>query len=196
MAHRAHWALAIAQGETESRCTIRARQGDTVAQQPSHLIAIVFDDEYKADEARVALRRMQGEGLIDIDESATVVCRIDTKVRLSQDVDLVANRKNIGHWIGIAAAMATGVQPMILLGTATGAIIGRLTDHGITDRVLKQIGQSLVPGTSALLLLVRQTFHRDQVIERLRPYNGTIVQTTLPAEAEAALQSALEAQGS
>lgn len=167
-----------------------------MAQQPSHLIAIVFDDEYKADEARVALRRMQGEGLIDIDESATVVCRIDTKVRLSQDVDLVANRKNIGHWIGIAAAMATGVQPMILLGTATGAIIGRLTDHGITDRVLKQIGQSLVPGTSALLLLVRQTFHRDQVIERLRPYNGTIVQTTLPAEAEAALQSALEAQGS
>jgi len=32
----------------------------------SHLIALVFDDQFKAEEARAALHRMAGEGLLDI----------------------------------------------------------------------------------------------------------------------------------
>jgi uncharacterized membrane protein len=39
----------------------------------SRLLALVFDDEYDADEAKAALHRMGGEGLLSIDESAVVV---------------------------------------------------------------------------------------------------------------------------
>jgi uncharacterized membrane protein len=39
---------------------------------PNTLVAFVFDDPYKADEARAALLRMEGEGLLTIDESAVL----------------------------------------------------------------------------------------------------------------------------
>jgi uncharacterized membrane protein len=119
----------------------------------SHLVIVAYDDEYKADEFRVALRRMQGEGLLQVDESAVSVRGLDGKIRLSQELDLTAERKNQGHWLGILAAVVTGVQPLILAGTAAGAVIGKLTDHGITTNIMKEIGQSLTPRTSALFIL-------------------------------------------
>jgi uncharacterized membrane protein len=121
----------------------------------SHLVVVAYDDEYKADEVRVALRRMQGEGLLQVDESAVSIRGLDGKIRLSQELDLTAERKNQGHWLGILAAVVTGVQPLILAGTAAGAVIGKLTDHGITTNIMKEIGQSLTPGTSALFILGR-----------------------------------------
>jgi uncharacterized membrane protein len=158
----------------------------------SHLVAVVFDDEYKADEARVALRRMQGEGLGLLDETAVVVQGLDGKVALNQDLDPVAKRKNQGHWLGILAALATGVQPLILAGTAAGAVVGKLTDHGISTRIMKDIGESLRPGTSALFILGRRTGGRDRIIERLRPFGGKIAHTSFSAEAERELVEAYE----
>src|SRR4030095_1376573 len=47
---------------------------DAMAQaKRSKLVAVVFDDPYKAEEARAALHRMGGEGLLEIDETALIV---------------------------------------------------------------------------------------------------------------------------
>ena len=62
-----------------------------------HLVAAAFDDEYKADEARLVLRRAQGEGLVELVETAVVVRGRDGKLRLNQDVDLEAKRKIALH---------------------------------------------------------------------------------------------------
>jgi uncharacterized membrane protein len=156
----------------------------------SHLVAVVFDDEYLADEARVALRRMQGEGLLQLEESAVAVRGLDGKIRLDQDSDATAQRKNQGHWLGILAAVVTGVQPLILVGTAAGAVIGKLTDHGITNHIMNQIGESLTPGTSALFILGRSTGGRDPIIARLHAFGGRIAYTSFSAEAERELAEA------
>lgn len=163
-----------------------------MSERQSHLVVIVYDDEYKADEARLILRRAQGEGLIELVETAVVVRAKDGKLGLYQDVDLVGKRKSQGHWLGIAAAVVTGVQPLILVGTATGALIGKLTDKGIKGGDLRDIGHDLTDGTSALLVLANRTDHRDAVAERLRPLGGKIAQTTLDPDAQAALAAALE----
>jgi uncharacterized membrane protein len=44
------------------------------------LVALIFDDPYKADEARAALNRMAGEGLLEIDETAVIVKKDDDKL--------------------------------------------------------------------------------------------------------------------
>ena len=81
-----------------------------------HLIAASFDDVYKADEARLVLRRAQGEGLIDLDETAVVIRELDGKLKLSQDEDVEAKRRNEGHWLGIAAAgLTTAIAPKVAL---------------------------------------------------------------------------------
>jgi uncharacterized membrane protein len=164
--------------------------------QPSQLIAIGYDDRFKADEARLVLKRAEGEGLIELVETAVVVRGLDGKLQLTQDVDLANQRKMQGHWLGIAAAVATGVQPLILLGTAAGAIVGKLTDKGIGADVMKQIGKGLTPGTSALFVLARRTQHRDTVLERLRPLGGKVARSTLDPAAEQALSEALASEES
>jgi uncharacterized membrane protein len=157
----------------------------------NNLVVLWFDDEFKAEEARIAFRRMQKESLVELEETAVVVKTEDGKVKLIQDVDLVGKRKNQGHWLGILAALATGIQPMILLGTAAGVLLGKLTDKGIDNKFLKEVAAMLLPGSSALFVLGKST-QRDVVIERLRPFGGKLLLTTLPEETEELIAMALE----
>ncbi len=127
-----------------------------------HLAAVIFDDEYKADEARLILRRAAGEGLIELGETAVVVKASDGKTHLTQDIDLVEKRKMQGHWLGLVAAVATGVQPLIMVGTA------------------------------ALFVLAERTRHRDAIITRLQPLGGKVAYTNLDPATEQALTDAFE----
>jgi hypothetical protein len=64
----------------------------------NNLYALAFDDEYKADEARALFKRMAGEGLLVLDQTAIVIVGIDGKASMTQDVDVTSSRRNQGHW--------------------------------------------------------------------------------------------------
>jgi uncharacterized membrane protein len=163
-------------------------------QRPSRLIALVFDDMYKADEARAALRRMAGEEkLLELGETAMLVKHPDGKVSVSQDEDVVAKKQHAGHLVGLVAAAVTGTMPMIFLGTVVGRLIGRFTDNGVTDKFVKQVTAKVKPGCSALILLARSDEERrEKVFERLRPFNAEVLQSDLPPELERELSEALK----
>jgi uncharacterized membrane protein len=159
----------------------------------SKLIALAFDDPYKADEAHAALNRMEGEGLLESDETAVIVRALDGKVRLSQDVDEVAKDKQLGHIVGLVAAAVTGTMPLILAGTVGGALIGKLTDHGITNSFVQRVRDELQPGTSALVILARSDPQRRlKVIERLRQFKPKVMDSDLPLELEQELEHAFQ----
>jgi len=159
----------------------------------SNLVALVFRDQYAADEARAALRRLEGEGVLDLDETATIVKKPDGKVRLSQDLDLVGKDRDIGHWAGIAAAAITGTVPLIMVGTLGGALVGKLSDHGVTNQLINRLGKELHPGTSILVLCgSSDAVRRKRIAERLVPWNPTILESTLPSELEAEFKELTE----
>ena len=86
-------------------------------------------------------------------------------------------------------------MPLILAGTLGGALVGKLTDHGITNTFVKGVGQQLQPGSSALVILARSDPERRQrVVERLRPFHPKILESDLPAGLERELEQALQAQ--
>jgi uncharacterized membrane protein len=158
----------------------------------SQLVALVFDDPYKGEEARAALHRMGGEGLLQIDEIAILVKGVDGKMQTAQDADATAKGQHAGHLIGLVTAAITGTMPFILGGTLAGRLIGRLTDHGITNRFIKDVGGELQPGTSALIILGRSDPERRQkVVERLRTFNPKLLQSDLPPELEGELEEGL-----
>ena len=164
----------------------------------SRLLALVFDDPYDADEAKAALHRMGGEGLLDIDETAVVVKQTDGKVRVTQDVNVVSEGQHVGHVMGLVAAAVTGTMPFVMAGTLCGRLVGRLTDHGITNKFTKDVGRELQPGTSAVLLLAHadaehpEPERRRKVIERLRPWSPRVLESDLPPELEEALNEELQ----
>ncbi len=164
-----------------------------MGEKKSTLLALVFDDPYKADEARAALFRMEGEGLLEMDETAVIAKREGEKVRLSQDVNIVSKRQQAGHLLGIVAANLTGTMPLILAGTAAGRLIGRFTDHGVTNRFINEVKKELQPNTSALLLCARSDpDRRKKIVERLRVFGPRVLESDLPPELEQELEQSLQ----
>ena len=158
----------------------------------NQLIALVFDDPYKADEARAALFRMEGEGLLDIDETAVVVRKEGGRVRITQDINIVSKRKQTGHLIGLIAANVTGTMPFILAGTIAGKIFGDLTDNGVTNDFIDRVKKELAPGKSALLLCARaEEEGRRRIVERLLPWNPRVLDSDLPEDLESSIDKAL-----
>src|SRR5690349_18050418 len=157
------------------------------------LVAVVFDDPYKAEEARAALHRMGGEGLLDIDETALIAKYPDGRTRVSQDVNIAANGEKIGHIAGLLTAAVTGTLPFILAGTLGGWLVGKLTDHGITNSFIDKVKKQVGPGKSALIVFARSDDQRRaKVIERMNAFNPTIIESDMPADVEREVTRALE----
>jgi uncharacterized membrane protein len=166
-----------------------------MSKDPNKLVALVFDDPYKADEAKAALNRMEGEGLLETDETAVIVRKADGKVRISQDVNVVGQDQKIGHVAGLVTAAVTGTMPFIMAGTLAGKLVGKLTDHGITDKFLKQVGKELQPSTSVLVILARSDRERrTKIVERLRTFTPKVLESDLPPEVEEELNRALSSE--
>lgn len=158
----------------------------------SRLVAFVFDDQYKAEEARAALHRMGGEGLLEIDETAIIVKDQEGKVRTTQDVNKTAKGQHAGHVVGLITAALTGTMPFIMGGTLAGKLLGWITDDGITNKFLKQVDGEIQPGTSALVILGRSDpERRKKVLEKLKSFGPKILESDLPPELETKLSSEL-----
>jgi uncharacterized membrane protein len=160
------------------------------------LIALSFDDPYKADEARAALHRMEGEGLLELDETAVITKTKSGKKRITQDLNIVAKDQHVGHVVGLVAAAITGTAPFIMAGTLAGRLVGTLRDNGITNRFINELSKELEDGTSMLIILAHSDPERRQkVMERLRVFQPKVHETDLAPELEQELTKALESEG-
>ena len=84
----------------------------------SDLIAIAYDDEFKAEEVRLTLAKLQREHLIEMEDAAVVVKNAEGKVKLKQAVDLTSAGAVSGGFWGLLIGTLF-LNP--LLGTAVGA---------------------------------------------------------------------------
>ena len=69
----------------------------------------------------------------------------------------------------------------IAIGAGGGALVGRLLDTGVDDAFVDDVKATLAPGASALFLVINGG-EATAVVAALRPYQGTILQTTLPPD--------------
>ena len=77
--------------------------------------------------------------------------------------------------------------------TSAANEFGLLSDYGIPDNFIKALGRTILPGTSAIFLLIR-SFDEDLLLDRLSKHGGTILKTSLSGEQEGRLRAALENQ--
>ena len=156
----------------------------------SDLIVIGFPDEFKADEVLLDLRRLEQEYLIDLEDAAIVVRNKDGKVRVNQAQELVTSGALSGGFWGLLIGLIF-MQPLLgLFGAAVGALSGALTDIGIDDNFIRELGSTIEPGTSAIFVLVRKSTP-DKVLDDLSKFEGKVLQTSLSHEDEEKLQAAL-----
>lgn len=167
----------------------------------SELIAVAYDDMTKAETVRRKLLDLQRSHLVDLEDALVVVNDAQGKVKLNQLHNLTAAGATSGAFWGLLIGAIFSIPffgpgaalfPFVtaLMGAGGGALTGHLADIGVSDDFAESCGEQLVPGTSALFVLVRKVTP-DKVIEEIRPYGGTVLTTSLTRDAEAELQRAL-----
>lgn len=156
-----------------------------------NLIVVTYDGELKAEEVRLDFLKMQKSYLVSLEDAVVVVKTANGKVKLHQMYHLTASGAVGGGFWGVLIGLIF-LNPLLglVVGAGAGAVAGALSDVGINDDFMKQLGKNLQPGSSALFVLVHSDL-TDKVLDELRGTGGTIIQSSLSHEDEAKLQTAL-----
>ena len=156
------------------------------------LIVITFDNAEEAGKVRASIHKEQQQGLISLDDSAVVVRDEAGKVHVKNEMDRGVKIGAIGG--GLLGLLIGGIFfPLagLLVGVLGGMGVGALTDLGIQKSFVKEVSDSLQPGTSALFLIVRHA-NVNAVVTALKPYQGQVLQTSLDPEDEETVRCVLE----
>ncbi len=161
------------------------------------LFIAVFDNETQAGTALKDFRTMHREGSIDLVDAVAVVRKADGKVKFEETAD--PSGKTWAKRGAIAGGLVGLIFPPSIIaglavGGAGGGIWGKIRDKGFKDEDLKTIGDSLEPGTSAVIAIAE-----DRVVQRLEEGLAgyeRIARHALSAEAAAAVVAEAESEES
>lgn len=159
----------------------------------SDLIAITYKGQ-KAFDALDKLGEMQKMQLVELEDAAVATMNEKGKVKIKQTLEnqRAGASASFGFFWGFLIGLLFGGPLFWGLFTALLAgLMGKATDIGIDNNFIKEVGNSLEPGDSALFLLVIKAT-TDKVLPEMAKLGGTVFQTSLSNEAEANLQKALE----
>lgn len=157
----------------------------------SNLIAVGFKDEFTADEVVLKLLKLQQEHLIDLEDAAVVIRNKKGKVRIKQTQELTTTGALSGGFWGLLFGFIF-FNPLLgwAVGAVAGGISGALTDIGIDDNFIREVGSTIEPSTSAIFILVRSATP-DKVLEDLSKFGGKVLKTSLSKEDETKLKAAM-----
>jgi uncharacterized membrane protein len=136
-----------------------------MADNPVEVFVAVFDNEAQAGLALKDFRAMDRAGSINLIDAVVVVHGTDGKVRFQETAD--PSGKKLGKRGAIAGGLVGLIFPPSIIagaivGGVGGGIWGKIRDKGFKDEDLKAVGESLEPGTSAIVAIAE-----DKVVEQL-----------------------------
>lgn len=124
-----------------------------------------FTGEHGAGTSLKDFQAAQRAGAIELIDAAVIVHTADGKVKFEETADPSGKK-----WAK-RGAIAGGVVGLIFppsiivsaaVGGGAGGIWGKIRDKGFKDEDLKEIGESLPPGSSAIIVIAE-----DRMIEQL-----------------------------
>jgi uncharacterized membrane protein len=160
---------------------------------PVEVFVAAFGNEVQAGVALKDVRAMDREGSIKLIDAVVLVHGTDGKVRIEETAD--PSGKKLAKRGAIAGGLVGLIFPPsiiagALVGGTGGGVWGKIRDKGFKDEDLKVVGESLDPGTSAIVAIAE-----DKVVERLETglegYNR-IARHALSAEAAAQILAETE----
>jgi uncharacterized membrane protein len=179
----------------------------------ANLIVVGFKrDMYRASEVLNQLQAMNDDWVVDLHDAVAVYRDDNGKLRVDQSFQMTTGQGAawgglMGSLIGLtlaaipftagasavaAGALAAGAGAGAALGAGAGAIDAAWwkDEFGIPDDFVKQVGQMIQPGDSAIYALLR-TANPDVVADEFRGYGGTILSTTLSRDQQTKVERVL-----
>jgi uncharacterized membrane protein len=161
----------------------------------SNLVVLAFDTENGAEQMSDDLMRLQKEHLIGLDDAAVAVRNKEGKVKVKHVTSLAGAGALGGAFWGLLIGLIFFVPVFgMVIGAAAGALAGKFADVGVDDKFIKEVGNSIQPGNSALFLLVHDATP-DKVMDELKKYkNIKVLKTSLSKDQEDHFRTAFAVQ--
>lgn len=158
----------------------------------SHLVVLGLESRDDAERVFDLTGDLDKQQLLQLQDAAYAWRDDKGKVRIQQAVSTTGTGAASGAlWGTLIGLIFLNPVAGLAVGAATGAVAGKLTDIGINDDMIKQIGAQLEQGKAAVFILARSATV-DKVVDALKPFSPTILQTNLTKDREDELVKALQ----
>ncbi|WP_350275014.1 DUF1269 domain-containing protein [Kribbella sp. HUAS MG21] len=159
----------------------------------THLVVLGLDSREDAERVLRLTDELAKQELLQRDDAAIAYKDDRGKVRIQQTMNLTgAGAAGGALWGTLIGLLFLNPLAGLAVGAASGAVAGKLTDIGISDQLIKEVGRELQEGHAAVFLLARSATV-DRVVEALKPLGPTVLQSNLSREREEELVQALQA---
>ena len=160
----------------------------------SNLFVLTFKGEKKAAEVLTELGSLQKQNLIKLEDADVAVKDQKGKVKVTQTLEKMQKGSATiwgGFWGLLIGLIFGGPIFWALFAGLLARFFAKGVDLGIDNTFIKEVGDALEPGDSALFMLVIEAVE-DKVLEDLKQFGGKLFSTSLSAEDEEKLRKALE----
>ncbi len=125
---------------------------------------------------------------------AVVVRNADGNAKVKQVTSLVGAGALGGAFWGMLIGILFWMPWLgLAIGAISGAVGGKFTDIGVDDSFIKEVGETIEPGHSAIFLLVRDVTP-DRVMDAIKQFHPTVLRTSLSKEQEEKLRATFGAE--
>jgi uncharacterized membrane protein len=154
----------------------------------SDLVVLAFNDENTAERAKSKLLQLQQQRLIQLDDLVVVIRHADGRAEVKQAAKATTGAAMGGAFWGMLIGMLF-LAPFAgaAIGAGMGALMGHFHDIDVDQKFMREVGDSLTPGTSGVFLLIHQVT-ADRVIDQMQEFHPKVVRTSLSSEKEARLR--------
>jgi len=161
------------------------------------LVALMMKNVETARAARNEIANMPRDGLVRLEDAVVAYKNQYGDVKLDHAVNLTTTGAASGAFWGVLLGAIFGIAtstPYAALagaasGAAGGAIGGSFADAGVSDQMMTETSATLEDGKAILFFLGRPGAP-DKVLERLKPFGGTVVTSNLPEETDQKINAA------
>jgi len=159
----------------------------------SDLVAIAYPDLATARQVTSNIGEAQKAHLIELEDLVIVEKRSDGKIKLHQPSLAGVGAAGGALWGGLIGLIFFMPLLGMAIGAASGAAAGALSDAGVDDNFLKDLGAKLENGGAAVIGLVRQA-NMEKILSEVK-IPGEVIQTSLTSDQETALKDPLAGAG-
>jgi uncharacterized membrane protein len=152
----------------------------------SELIVFIYENETGAKTLETQLVEAQANQKLTVSDAALILRQEDGRPVLSQAIDLVGRGSMGGIFWGFILALVFWAK---WWGLSVGGALG---DLGLDDEFVKEVGDGVGKGHSALLALVKEGMV-EAVLMAAEETNPKTMRTTFSREDEQVLQAIFQA---
>lgn len=156
---------------------------------PVELVVAAFPEEERAGEVLEDLKELERMKFIGMWNAAVITKDTEGKLKLKETAEIKGVKRGAGIGAiagGIIGILAGGPIGGIVLGAAAGALGGKVIDLGFSDKDLKEMGDLMGPGSSAIIAVIEHKWV-GELVDALEDMGAEILRQELKDEVAATI---------